>query len=82
MTLLTTWLDPGKRVVRKISNVGSRASYGPYHGLELPNHGVVNNIDTCTLECTFDNRLIIIIIVFIAGFHSMYKDMYMNMDPI
>ena len=26
--------------------------------------------------------IIIIIIVFIAGFHSMYKDMYINMDPI
>ena len=38
--LLTTWLDCGKRVIRKISNAGSRASYGPYHGLELPNYGI------------------------------------------
>ena len=33
-------IDRGKRVIRKISNAGSRASYGPYHGLELPNHGM------------------------------------------
>ena len=33
-------IDCGKRVIRKISNSGSRASYGPYHGLELPNHGI------------------------------------------
>ena len=33
-------IDCGKRVIRKISNAGSRASYGPYHGLELPNHGI------------------------------------------
>ena len=26
--------------------------------------------------------IMIIIIIFIAGFHSMYKDMYINMDPI
>ena len=32
--------DCGKRVIRKISNAGSRASYGPYHGLELLNHGI------------------------------------------
>ena len=25
---------------KKISNAASRASYGPYHGLELPNHGI------------------------------------------
>ena len=30
----------GKRVIRKISNAGSRASSGPYHGLELPIHGI------------------------------------------
>ena len=34
----------GKRVIRKISIVGSRASYGPYHGLELPNHGIATYI--------------------------------------
>ena len=36
------WLDCGKRVIRKISNAGSLGSYGPYHGLELPNH-VINS---------------------------------------
>ena len=40
LMLLITWLDCSKRVIRKISNAGSRASYGPYHGLELPNHGI------------------------------------------
>ena len=40
LTLLTTWLDCGKRVIRKISNAESRDRYGPYHGLELPNHGM------------------------------------------
>ena len=30
----------GKRVIRKISNAGSRVSSGPYHGLELPIHGI------------------------------------------
>ena len=38
-----TWLL--QRVIRKISNAGSRASYAPYHGLELPNHGI--NQYTC-----------------------------------
>ena len=38
--LLITWLDCGKRVIRKILNAGSWASYAPYHGLELPNHGI------------------------------------------
>ena len=38
--LLTKWLDCGKRVIRKISNAGSWASYGPYHCLELPNQGI------------------------------------------
>ena len=41
--LLTTWLDCGNRVIRKISNAGSRASYGPYHSLELPNHVIKSN---------------------------------------
>ena len=40
LTLLTTWLHCGKRVKRKISNVWSRASCGPYHGLEHPNYGI------------------------------------------
>ena len=40
LMLLTTWLGCGKRVIRKILNARSRASYGPYHGLELPNHGI------------------------------------------
>ena len=39
LTLLTTWLNCGKRVIWKISNAGSQASYG-YHGLELPHHGI------------------------------------------
>ena len=30
LMLLTTWLDCGKRVIRQISNAGSRASYGSY----------------------------------------------------
>ena len=29
LTLLTTWFDCGKRVIRKIPNAVSRASYGP-----------------------------------------------------
>ena len=33
-------LDCGKRVIRKISNAGSQASYGPYHRLDLPNHEI------------------------------------------
>ena len=36
LALLTTWLKCGKRVMRKISNAGSRVSIGPYHGPELP----------------------------------------------
>ena len=32
-TLLTTWVNCGNRVIRKISHTGSRASYGPYHCL-------------------------------------------------
>ena len=40
LTWLTTWLDCGKRVIQKISNNGSHASYGPYHHLELPHHGI------------------------------------------
>ena len=52
--LLTTprnvncWADVANHVTwlwqagdfRKISNPGSRANCGPYHGLELPNHGI------------------------------------------
>ena len=38
-TLLIKWLDCGKRVIRQISNAGSRLSMG-YHGLELPNYGM------------------------------------------
>ena len=38
MILLTTWLDCGKRVIRVFSNIKSHASYGPYYGIELPNH--------------------------------------------
>ena len=34
------WLDCGKRVIRKILNAGSLASYAPYHGPELSNHGI------------------------------------------
>ena len=55
MMLLTTWLDCGKRVIRKISNAGSRASYGPYHGLELPNHGV--NFRTISIRRTKSQHL-------------------------
>ena len=40
LTLLTTWLDCGKRMIRKISNAGLWASYRPYHGLELPSHEI------------------------------------------
>ena len=52
LMLLTTWLDCGKRVIRKISNSGSRASYGPYHGLEMPNHAInaslsLNELSMC-----------------------------------
>ena len=51
LTLLTMWLDCGKRVIRKISNSESWASYGPYHGLELPNHGINVHIHTkCNLS--------------------------------
>ena len=38
LTLLTTWLYCGKRVVRKSLSAGSQANYGQY--LELPNHGI------------------------------------------
>ena len=51
LTLLTTWLDCGKRMIRKIPNAGSRVSYDPYYGLELPNHGirfVLQNINSKT----------------------------------
>ena len=40
LTLLTTWLHCCKRVIRNISNAGSRASYGPYLDLEVPNYGI------------------------------------------
>ena len=50
LMLLTTWLNCGKRVIRKISNARSRASYGPYHGLELPNHGIKNlTVSSCSV---------------------------------
>ena len=45
LTLLTMWLDCGKRVIRTILNAGSRASFEPYHGLELPNHGIIYGMD-------------------------------------
>ena len=33
-------------------------------------------------EQNISRIIMIVLIVFIAGFHSMYKDMYINMDPI
>ena len=47
----------------------------------LVNHPTTLLNDTWCYNNIINNN-IIIIIVFIAGFHSMYKDMYMNMDPI
>ena len=41
LTLPNTWFNCGKRVKPKILEAGSRASYGPYHGLVLPNHGIM-----------------------------------------
>ena len=46
------WLDCGKRVILKISNAGSRASYGPYHGLDLPNYWINFHITCVTIGCT------------------------------
>ena len=40
LMLLITWLDFDQQVIRKMSNGGSRASYAPYHCLDLSNHGI------------------------------------------
>ena len=50
LMLLTTWLDCGKRVIRKSSNAGSRARYGSYHDLELSNHRMVVGVGALQAE--------------------------------
>ena len=42
-------------VIRKIANAGSRASYGPYHGLKMPNHGI-NILDGWFKEIKFKSH--------------------------
>ena len=51
-------------------NAGSRASYGPYHWLGLPNHGM--NIDTnlfeITLQFSFENIFASLFIIIKRGY--------------
>ena len=46
-----TGIDCGKRVMRNISNVGSRSSYGPYDWLELSNPKFVFSTYTTRVGC-------------------------------
>ena len=58
LTLLNMWPECGKRVIRKLSNDRSRASHGPYHGLELTIHGI-----NCIGKKTYNRSYILMVCV-------------------